>query len=74
MKKVLIIHRYEKGQGSTILAVVSATKRGRRLADEIGEKEKNHPGFMSCDRIEIEEREVEGLPKRKRNPWITGAR
>lgn len=59
MKKVLVVHRHERCEGSTILAVVPATKAGRQRAELISAQEKNRPGFMSCDTIEIEEHKIE---------------
>jgi len=52
---VLVVHRHERGEGSTILAVLPATRRGRVMAAEVVAEERGKPGFMSCDVVEVQE-------------------
>ncbi len=58
-RTVIIVHRHEKSEGSTILAVLPDTKRGQARAKAIALVERRKGGFMSCDEVTIEEHEVE---------------
>jgi hypothetical protein len=54
-RKVLVVHRHERGNGSTILAVVPATAAGYKYAKSIKRTEERGADFMRCDVVEIEE-------------------
>lgn len=58
-RKVLVVHRHENSEGSTILAVVAATPKGKKHAEAVKDREEHRTGFMSCDVVEIEEYEIE---------------
>lgn len=56
--KVIVVHMHERGEGSTILAILPATPAGRKVARKIKREAMRSRSFLACDVIDEEERDV----------------
>lgn len=64
--KVIVVHRHERGNGSTILAVYRSNIQGHALAVTHAAEEAKSPSFTKADVVDQTEIEItEGMPLSK---------